>query len=149
MLGKRLANLPLNRDVGLLVLRLGVGLSMLVFHGWDKITAGPETWEKVGGGMSNLGITFAPAFWGFLAAFAEAVGSALLVVGLLFRPAALMLAFTMLVAILHHVSMPEGALGAGWKAASHAVELLAIYTALLLTGSGRFAFQWGSGSRSE
>ena len=35
-------------DVGLLVLRLGIGTSMLVFHGYGKLSGGPEKWEKIG-----------------------------------------------------------------------------------------------------
>ncbi|NNE45015.1 MAG: hypothetical protein HKN12_12480, partial [Gemmatimonadetes bacterium] len=53
------SNAPIHRDLGLLVLRLVVGLSMAVLHGWGKITGGVETWERVGGGMANFGITFA------------------------------------------------------------------------------------------
>jgi len=138
MLARLLSTRPIQLDVGLLVLRLGVGASMLVFHGWGKIVGGPDKWTGLGGTMSNLGIDFAPVVWGFLAAFAEFVGSALLAVGFLFRPAAAMLAGTMIVAAMHHLSMPAGAPGAGWKGASHALELLAVYVTLLLTGPGRF-----------
>lgn len=140
---------PINRDVGLLVVRVGIGLSMLLFHGWGKITGGPELWERIGGNMSNLGITFAPAMWGFFAAFAESVCSALIIVGLFFRPAAALLALTMLVAMIRHLSLPEDAAGAGWKGASHALELFVIYVALLLTGSGRYALMRGSAAAAD
>ncbi|GJM45338.1 MAG: quinol oxidase [Gemmatimonadota bacterium] len=132
-----LSNDALNLDLGLLIVRLGVGLSMAILHGWGKITGGPELWAKIGGAMGNLGLAFAPAFWGFLAAFAEFGGSILLILGVFFRPAAAMLAFTMLVAAGHHLSLPAGEPGAGWNAASHALELLAVYLGLLLTGPGR------------
>ncbi|NNF07233.1 MAG: DoxX family protein [Candidatus Eisenbacteria bacterium] len=134
-----LSGAPLNRDLGLLILRVGIGLSMLILHGWGKITGGPELWENVGGSMSNLGLNFAPKFWGFLAAFAESVGSVLLILGLFFRPAALMLTFTMLVAMVMHLSLPEDNPGSGWNAASHAMELMLVYLALFLMGSGKFA----------
>ena len=129
---------PIHRDLGLLLLRLGVGLSMVIHHGWGKITGGPEMWERVGGGMAHLGLAFAPTMWGFLAAFAEFGGSILLVLGILFRPAAGMLAFTMLVATAVHVNMSPDNPNSGWAGASHAMELLAVYVALLLTGPGRF-----------
>ncbi len=131
------------RDIGLFVLRLVIGLSMLVFHGWGKLQGGPERWEGLGGQMANLGIRFAPVFWGFMAMFAEVVCSALLVLGVLFRPSAAMLAFTMLVAVIRHLSLPEDASGAGWKGASHALELLGVYVALLLTGPGRIRVPLG------
>lgn len=134
-----LSSSPINSDVALLVLRVGIGLSMIIFHGWGKITGGPELWGKVGGNMSHLGIGFAPVFWGFLAAAAESVASALLILGVLFRPATAALVFTMVVAVLTHLNMPPDAASAGWKGASHALELLCVYVALLLTGPGRYA----------
>lgn len=137
MLRKILGDEPLDRDLGLLLLRLGIGLSMAIFHGWGKISGGSEAWGRVGGSMSKFGLDFAPEFWGFLAAFAEFGASLLLVLGLFFRPAAAMLAFTMFVAATVHITGPEGEASSGWKAGSHALELLAVYVALLLTGPGR------------
>ena len=133
----------LSVDAGLLVLRIAVGLSMLLFHGLGKLQGGPGRWEGVGGQMANLGITFAPAFWGFMAMFAEFGGSLLLLTGVLFRPAAGLLAFTMFVATLRHLNLPAGEDGAGWKGASHALELLGVYVALFLTGPGRFRIPLG------
>lgn len=129
---------PINLDLGLLIARLGVGLSMLILHGWGKLTGGPGVWEHLGLQMQNLGIDFLPAMWGFMAMFAEVFGSALLILGLFFRPAALLLASTMIVAALRHLNLPADADGAGWKGASHALELLAVYVALLFTGPGRY-----------
>jgi putative oxidoreductase len=138
MLEKVLGVQSIHRDAGILVVRIGVGLSMLLFHGWGKLSGGPQTWERVGGAMANLGLDFAPMMWGFLAAFSESICSALLVLGLLFRPATAMLAFTMLVASIRHLSLPAGEAGAGFAGASHALELLSVYVALLLLGPGRY-----------
>ena len=126
------------RDAGLLIIRLGVGASMLMFHGYGKITGGPEAWEKLGGAMNSLGITFQPVFWGFMAAFSESVCSALIMLGILFRPAAFLLTSTMAVAVLRHLALPPGAAGAGWSGASHALELLTVYAGLFLIGPGRY-----------
>jgi putative oxidoreductase len=129
----------LKSDLGLLIARVGTGLSLLLFHGYGKISGGPETWERVGGNMQNLGIDFLPVFWGFMAAMSEFFGALFLVLGLFFRPAAALLAFTMFVAALRHLSLPPEAAGAGWKGASHALELLAVFTALFILGPGRIA----------
>lgn len=129
---------PIHRDLGILILRLGIGLSMMLFHGYGKISAGPETWERLGQNMQNLGIGFAPTAWGFMAALAEFGCSILLVLGVLFRPAAAMLAFTMLVAATRHLTLPPDQPGAGWQGASHALELLAVYLTLLFLGAGRY-----------
>ena len=130
---------PIEKDLGLLVIRVGVGLSMLIFHGFGKISGGPETWERVGGAMGNIGITFLPVMWGFFAAFAESACSLLLVLGILTRPAAALLAFTMVIAVVTHLNMPAGEPNAGWKGASHALEFFAVYAGLFLAGPGMFA----------
>ncbi|MDH3215068.1 MAG: DoxX family protein [Candidatus Krumholzibacteria bacterium] len=139
-LKKIASSYPINRDLGLLIIRLGIGLSMLGFHGYGKITGGPDTWNMVGGSMQNLGITFAPAFWGFMAAFSEFFCSILLVLGVLFRPAAALLAFTMVVGTMMHLNLPADNPSSGWTGASHALELLCVYVGLLFAGPGRFAF---------
>lgn len=145
MYSQLMSTAPLNRDAGLLLIRLGIGFSMLAFHGWGKITGGTEVWTMVGGHMSNFGIAFAPTFWGFMAAFAEAVCSALLILGVFFRPAAALLAVTMLVAMSRHLSLPAGEPGAGWAGASHALELFAVYVGLFAAGAGRYtALGWRS-----
>lgn len=126
------------KDLGLLLVRIGIGLSMLIFHGLDKIKGGPELWTKLGGDMSVVGINFLPVFWGFMAGFSEFFCSFLLIIGAFFRPAASLLAMTMLVAVIYHLNIPEGSPGAGWSGASHALELLIIYIALILTGPGRY-----------
>ena len=128
-------------DLALLLIRLGIGLSMLLFHGWGKLIGGPERWTSLGATMSRWGIDFLPVAWGFAAAFAESIGSLLLIVGIAFRPAAGMLAGTMLVAAAYHLSLPPDASGAGWSGASHALELFCVYLALLLAGPGSYALQ--------
>lgn len=51
----------MNRDAGILVLRLGFGI-MFMFHGFPKILGGTEEWEKAGADMHTLGINFLPVF---------------------------------------------------------------------------------------
>lgn len=130
----------ISKDLGLLFLRLGVGLSVAMFHGYGKITAGAETWTAIGGSMSNLNVAYYPIFWGFMAAFAEFVCSCLLILGVLFRPATSLLAFTMFVAAMHHLNLPEDNPNAGWAGAEHALELMSVYLCLLFTGPGKFSF---------
>ena len=126
-------------DFGLLLARIGVGISVMVHHGWGKLTGGPELWEKIGANMDKVHITAFPVFWGFMAGFAEAICSVLLVIGVLFRPAAALLAFTMFVAALRHFSLPADNPNSGWSGASHALELMSVYICLLFTGPGKFS----------
>ena len=137
-LKKILSKEAINQDLGLFILRLGVGLSMAIFHGYGKIAGGPERWERIGGAIGNLGVSFLPTLWGFLAAFSEFFCSIFLILGILFRPAALFLACTMFIAALNHLNLPEDAPNSGFSGASHAIELMAVYIALLFLGSGKF-----------
>lgn len=92
------------RNVGLLILRAFFGLYMAFGHGLGKITGGPEQWAQLGGTMGIFGLGFMPTFWGFMAAVAEFLGALLIVVGLLTRPAALLLTLNMAVAATAHLT---------------------------------------------
>jgi len=95
-------------NLGLLLLRLGAGLGMAIFHGWGKITGGTKTWAEVGGATALIGLDFAPAFWGFMAAVSEVAGGLLVAAGLLFRPALFLLICTMGMAATMHVMTGNG-----------------------------------------
>ena len=126
--------LLIGRDAGLLIMRAGIGLFFFYVHGLPKITAGAPLWEKLGAAMWNLGIHFAPVFWGFMASSAEFAGGFLLIIGLLTRPAAAILAFDMLVAATMHLKM-----GQGMETASHAGEILFFCMGLFFTGAGKYS----------
>ncbi|MDO5524176.1 MAG: DoxX family protein [Bacteroidia bacterium] len=118
---------------GLLILRIGIGISIF-FHGLPKITGGIETWTAIGSTMSNLGIDFAPTFWGFMAAFAETIGGILFAMGLLFRPATLLLIGTMVVALVMHFTQ-----GDDFSKYGHALDLLILFASAFLIGPGRYS----------
>lgn len=141
MFGKMTSNDAVSRDLGLFILRLGIGTLMFVVHGYAKIIGGPERWEPIGHHM--LGVSAIPVLWGFLSAFAESVGAILLVLGPLFRPMALLLAFNMFVAAMYHLNLPPDSPVSGLSGASHALELMVVFVALFFTGPGRFAFKLG------
>ena len=123
------------KDIGLLIIRFAIGGSMLIFHGLPKIINGPEVWEKVGSAMNNLGITFWTSFWGFAASMTESVGALLIIIGLFTRHTSLILAFTMLIATISHLSN-----GDTWTDSSHPLELMAIFISLYFMGAGKFSF---------
>ncbi|KRP08190.1 MAG: hypothetical protein ABR95_01910 [Sphingobacteriales bacterium BACL12 MAG-120813-bin55] len=117
-------------DFGLLLLRLGIGASFIIHHGYDKI-ADPGRWKGLGEQMSLLGIDFLPEFWGFMAAFAEFFGSIFLALGLFTRPATLLLSITMLVAVLKHQTAVEGF--------AYPLEMLVVFLSLFLIGPGKYS----------
>ncbi len=121
------------RNSGLLILRIGIGVMMMV-HGFPKIAGGLDKWTALGGSMKVIGIHFTPTLFGFLAAISEGLGGFLLILGLFFRPVNMMLAFTMLIAALVHFGKGEGIMGA-----SHAIELGVLFLALIFIGPGRYS----------
>jgi putative oxidoreductase len=121
------------RNTGLLLLRIGIGI-MFILHGWPKMAGGPERWARIGANMQLLGIEFAPEFWGFMAAFAETVGGALLVLGFFFRPVLILLVITMLVAGMRHVSA-----GDGFGGYAHALEAAILFFSLFFIGPGKYS----------
>lgn len=92
------------RDLGLLLLRVFFGAYMAFGHGLGKMTGGPEKWAQLGGVMDMIGLGFLPTFWGFMAALAEFVGALLVAIGVLTRPAALLLTINMAVAAAAHLT---------------------------------------------
>ena len=120
-------------NAGLLVLRIGFGI-IFIIHGLPKLMGGVETWTQLGSTMSMIGISFAPAFWGFMAAAAEAIGGLFIILGLLHRPVAIMLVFTMIVAVLMHVMS-----GDPFGVYSNALKALVVFVALAITGPGKYS----------
>jgi len=120
------------REFGLLIIRVGIGLSFMV-HGSGKMF-NPDRWGAIGASMGQFGITFAPTFWGFMAAFAEFGGGILFLLGFFFRPAAAMMAFTMLVAMTTHLAK-----GDGFSGYSHAMELGILFLGMFFVGPGKLS----------
>ncbi|MFW6330618.1 MAG: DoxX family protein [Gemmatimonadota bacterium] len=87
---------------------------------------------QVGGAVEHLGIGFGHTFFGFLAALAESVGALLIAAGFLFRPAAALLAGTMLVAWVMHVATGQGT-------PAHSFKNLWIAVGLAFMGPGRYS----------
>lgn len=120
-----------HRAIGLLLLRLGIG-TLFILHGWPKLAGGPEMWQQLGGTMQVVGISFAPILWGFLAGFAEVAGGFLLLLGLFWRPACLLLLFTMLIAIAWHLTN-----GDTFNGYAHALQSAILFFSLYFIGPGK------------
>ena len=121
------------RDIGLLVLRLGMG-SMFIFHGAPKMFGGPVAWEKLGMAMGSIGIHFIPIFWGFMASLSEFIGGLCIILGLFFRPVCIFLTITMVIAASMHLNK-----GDGLRGAAHAIEDGIVFLSLILIGPGKFS----------
>ena len=126
-----------NNSVSSLVLRVPVGI-ILTAHGAQKLFAwfGGYGLEGTGQWMESIGL--APGFlMALLAGSAEFFGGLALILGALTRPAALVSAFTMLIAILSvHVSNGLFMSNNGYE---FALALLAATAALTIQGGGKFS----------
>ena len=125
-------SLSKHADLGLLIFRLGFGFAFIYFHGWGKITGGPEQWAQLGGNMEILGITFGHAFFGFLAALAESLGAVMIMAGFLTRPTAIVLSFVMVMASLAHIT-------GGFGTPAHAIKNLFALVGLFYVGPGKYS----------
>jgi len=126
-----------NNTTSTLPLRLIAGI-IFTAHGAQKLFAwfGGYGIEGTGQWMESIGL--APGFlMALMAGGAEFIGGILLIVGLLTRPAALVLAITMLVA-LFSVHLKNGLFMSN-NGYEFALALLAIVIALTIQGSGKYA----------
>jgi putative oxidoreductase len=119
------------RDVGLLILRLGFGVAFFWYHGYPKLAGGPETWERIGAAVANVGITFAHPAWGLAAALSEGVGGLLFAAGLFFRPMCVALLGVMVMATIDQFGreMPQP---------EHALKNAFVVAGLFFVGPGRY-----------
>jgi putative oxidoreductase len=121
-------------DVGLLLLRVGIGLTFTLAYGLSKVKGGPPMWALLGGAFGRLtGVTFFPEFWGFMATLAEFGGGLCLALGILFRPACSLMLFTMIVAFASNIRGGYGFSSGASQAFVFAVVLLSLF----ITGAGR------------
>ena len=123
-------------SIGLLVLRIGSGLLMMLGHGWGKLsTYGTmvDKWADPIGLGPQVSLT--------LAVFAEFFCSMAVVLGLFTRAAVIPLITTMLVAVLIvHIDDPFGKKELG-------LLYLAPFLTLLFAGAGRFSLDAVIGNR--
>ena len=123
--------LPASADFGLLVLRLWLGLSLLILHGWGKLTGFTEQSAKF---PDPLGV--GPTTSLSLAVFAEVICAFLLAIGLFTRLTALSLITNMVVAFF---MVHKASLRAGPGSGELAYVYLAGFVTILLAGPGRFS----------
>jgi putative oxidoreductase len=120
------------RDLGLLILRLGFGLAFLWYHGYPKLSGGPDTWTAIGRAVSNVGITYAYPVWGLLAGLAEGVGGLLFAFGVLFRPVCLAMLAVMVIATVEQFGRPN-------PMPEHALKNAFVLAGMFLIGPGRYS----------
>ena len=122
------------RDIGLLFLRIGIGI-MMALHGFPKLAGGLPAWEKLGHAMGHLGINFFPGFWGFSCAMVETLGGVLLVIGFCFRPVTILLTLNFIVATVLLYKTNSG----DFTTWSRPAEMLILFFSLIFIGAGKYS----------
>jgi putative oxidoreductase len=118
-------------NFALLFLRAAFGAAIIYYHGWGKLTD-PGAREWLEAQMPLIGLDFLPELWPWASIFAEVVCAGLLILGLLTRPAALILAVDFLIVVIHHTTVE------GFNE-SHPIKLLAVAIFFVLAGAGRYS----------
>ncbi len=129
---------PASVDAAILLLRLFIG-PCLVVHGLGKLgIVGPGNMQGFVGWLSSLGVPF-PAVQARLAMAAELLGGVLILLGLFYRPAAIVCMLTLLVAAV------IGHKGGGYLITNtppgneYAVNLAVVLLAMALLGAGPYS----------
>ncbi|VYU65984.1 DoxX family protein [Metakosakonia massiliensis] len=126
-----------HEDFGRLLLRLAVG-GLMLFHGVHKLIDGVD---GIAGMLAAQGL---PTFIAYGVLIGEVVAPVLIVLGIFTRPAALVLAFTMVVAWL---MVGVGKTGALDQTGAWAIENLVYFfiggLAVALLGAGRYSLAPG------
>lgn len=117
-------------NIGLLILRVSASLSMILAHGWPKLSNYSVMATQFG---DPLGIGASASL--VLAIFGELVCPIFIILGIKTRFAAIPAAITMFVAgAIVHGSDP-------WKVKELAFMYLFVFVALIFTGGGKIALK--------
>lgn len=114
-------------DLGLIILRTTIGITF-IFHSIPKIMGGIEQWTWLGEQLRFLGISFAPALFGFFATIAEFICGLLLTLGIWQRWSSITLLFVMIVALQYQLET-----GAGFSEWSHPLKMILVFLCLAIS----------------
>jgi putative oxidoreductase len=119
-------------DVGLLLLRAGVGAIFLGIHGYPLLTEGRVGWIRTGFAIKCVGLDSGYMWWGIAAMLSLMLGGACLILGLLHRPAAFCLAVTMGIAALWRYQVD-----ATLESAAYPLTMMIVCISLFILGPGK------------
>ena len=119
-------------DFGMLLLRVSVGVLFILYIA-PALMGGPSAWAHFGAGARNWGIHSHFQLWGFLVALLGCIGGVLVIFGLFFRPAVLVL---LVLAIGHAIGVKHGS---GFRTALPSIEMCFVLAGILFVGPGKYS----------
>ena len=122
---------PTYINIGMLVLRLALGISM-AHHGYLKFLSGAEGLYKVGSMLAPLGVSGSYELLGTFAAFSELLGGILVALGLFTRLGSLLLVGVLFTATMLHVD-------AGFFSWDYPSQMGFAALAIFFMGGGRYS----------
>jgi putative oxidoreductase len=128
----RLAFLAKYREVGLLLIRISIGLLFILYTA-PALIGGPKAWGHFGTGASHFGLHSHVQVWGFLGALLGCLGGILMIFGLFFRIGVLLV----LVIALGHAIAVYGE--TGFRAALPSIEMCFVLAGVLFVGPGKYS----------
>lgn len=135
----KLNYVPLNKDLGLLLVRIVLGATMIYAHGWNKLINYQTKFHSF---PDVIGIGNEASY--ILVTYFETIGALAVILGFYARFHALGLTITMFVGfvIAHNMNIVGG--NSGEKALIYGIGFLLIF----LNGAGKYSIDRKSGIRS-
>lgn len=128
----RMAFLAKYSDFGLLLLRVSIGV-LFILYAAPVLMGGPNGWGHFGAGVRSWGIHSHYQLWGFLGPFLACVAGVLMIFGLFFRPAVLVV---LLLAIAHAIGVKHVS---GFRTALPSIEMCFVLAGVLFVGPGKYS----------
>jgi putative oxidoreductase len=119
-------------DFGLLLLRVSIGILFILYTA-PALMGGPSGWAHFGAGARNWGIHSHFQLWGLLGALLGCIGGVLVIFGLFFRLAVLVL---LVLAIGHAIGVKHGS---GFRIALPSIEMCFVLAGVLFVGPGKYS----------
>ena len=131
--------IPLNKDLGLLLVRIALGATMIYAHGWNKLINFDTKFHSF---PDVIGIGNEASY--ILVTYFETIGALALILGLYTRFHALGLTIVMFVGFVfaHNMNLVGG--NSGEKACIYGIGLLLLF----LNGAGKYSLDRKTGVRS-
>ncbi|NND71401.1 MAG: DoxX family protein [Rhodothermales bacterium] len=126
-------------DLGLLIIRLGTGGSILVFRAFSHLAGGSQVWAQNGSFIFETGLNVTPEVAGLTIAVVEVLAGLMIVTGALFRTGTILLIVAMLPSLLYQVSSTTGTAYVGLESAFVSILLITVLLGLAVSGPGIFA----------